>query len=154
MSEPAVYLDATASNEEVEAVRRLLDEAGLGVEVRASYVQKSLEVLLWTIFLSIPLRKFLNAFAEAYGKGLGEQAAGGTPAVARGLHGWLQRLHLSRPGDGQVILNDDEHGFQVLLSRDLPTEAIEALWQLDPARDGGEAGQVSWDPRTRWTPPF
>jgi hypothetical protein len=154
VSEPSVYLDETASDQEVEAVRRLLAEAGLDVEVRASYAQRSVVLTLWTVFMSIPLLKFLNAFAKAYGKGLGEQAAAGTPEAARGLHDWLQRLYASRPGEGWVVLNDDEHNFRVLLPRDLPPEAIEALWQVDPARDGGEAGQVSWDPMTRWTPPF
>src|SRR5450759_4336739 len=41
VSESSVYLDEKASDQEVEAVRRLLAEAGLDVEVRASYAQRS-----------------------------------------------------------------------------------------------------------------
>jgi hypothetical protein len=154
MSRYEVLLDATAPGDEVEAVARLVHEAGLDAEVIAAYERRSIESLPFIIMLGFPLSVFLGAFSKSYGTRLGEHAADGTRDATRHLLRWVHRLYESRSGDGQVVLNDDEHNLQIMLNRDLTEDAAEALWAIDPARDGGESGHLSWDPRGRWQAPW
>jgi len=149
-----ILMDATATPEEIEAVERIAPESGLAWDVRAAYERKSAGDLPWIVMLGVPLATMLAAFSKSYGETLGKHAADGTAKAAADLRRWLVGLYDARHGDGQVLLDDPDTHTRVLLDRDLPQEAIEALWEVDPVRDGGEAGQVSWDPAKRWHPPF
>lgn len=154
MTRYEILMDDTASAEEVAAVEQVAGTSGLHWDVRPDYGRKSAGDLPWIVMLGVPLGTMLTAFAKSYGETLGKHAADGTAKAAADLRRWLVSLYEARRGDGQVLLDDPETHTQVLLDRDLPQEAIEALWDVDPARDGGEAGHLSWDPAKRWHAPW
>lgn len=149
-----VLLEETATPEEVDAIQRLLSEAGLEAEARAAYARRSVGELPWVVMLSMPFGIFAAAFLKSYGENLGEHAADSTAEAARHVRAWITSVYAARPGEGHVLLDDTEHNVQVLLDADLTQEAAEALFEVDPATDGGDAGQLRWDPQRRWHPPF
>jgi hypothetical protein len=62
-----VVIEAEASEDEVRAVERLFDEAGVPAIVSAGLESRSVGTLPWAMIVTIPLTAFLTALAGAAG---------------------------------------------------------------------------------------
>lgn len=140
------------------ALRSLFADLGLDAEVSVDGDQRR-DVSSWTLCIGIPLAYLLVKFVDGYVSKLGELAAEASvePAATAGrrLHGWLQQLRATR-ADREItlVVEDPETEVTVEIPAALPPEACEALWQVDPDRDGGEARYLTWTADNGWTAPF
>jgi hypothetical protein len=124
---PTVLLDVEASPEEVAAVERVVRSFGIGGRVEAGLHRKALGDLPFTVYVFMPVAAgFLGAL--------------GTDLYA-GLKRFLTGIVEARNGRrGAVVIRD---GAQLVLSSDLPDEALQALAELDPSEL--EDGYWVWD---------
>ncbi|MFD7144013.1 hypothetical protein [Streptomyces sp. NPDC059919] len=140
------------------ALRSLFADLGLDAEVSVHGNQRR-DVSSWSLSIGIPLTYLLIKFGDGYVSKLGEMAAEASVESAatagRRLHGWLQQLRLTR-ADREItlVVEDPETEVTVEIPATLPPEACEALWQVDPDRDGGEARYLTWTSDSGWTAPF
>jgi hypothetical protein len=134
-----VSVDVEASEEEVEAVDAAFRDVGLSVEVRASYVRKSVGLLPWIVLIVLPLKGFLEQ--------LGREAATDTYAALKRL---VARIREARQGnEGSIVVEDPESSTTLVIGEDLPDEAYIGLYKMDP--EDYEGAYLLWDPdRGEW----
>ena len=118
---------------EIDALRRLFDEAGMPAIVHANYSRRSADPLPWVMIVKAPLMAFVLALA---GKAGGDAWEALRSAINRIYE---VRRRADRP-DGAIIL--DEGGRRVVLTTDLPDEAGRSLI----AGELPTTGYVVWDP--------
>jgi hypothetical protein len=121
---PEVVIESEASEDDVRAVERLFDEAGVPAIVSASLHSRSVSTLPWAMIVTFPLTAFLTAFAGAAGAD-----------AWRGLKSFVALVFETRRDPGRpdgairwederrtVILTDriPDDGFRQLTSGDLP----------------------------------
>ncbi|MFI6089494.1 hypothetical protein [Streptomyces sp. NPDC051218] len=140
------------------ALHSLFADLGLDADVTASGEERR-DPSSWVLHIGIPLGYLLTKFVDGYMAKLGELAAEATvdpTAVAgRRLHGWLQQLRATRTDRTiTLIVEDPATDVTVEIPSTLPAEACEALWQVDPDRDGGEARYLTWASDNGWSAPF
>lgn len=138
-----VELEAEAPPDEVDQLRALVSEVDPGWRVEPRILRMSAADLPWVVMLSVPVTAFLTAFASDAGH-----------AAWRGAHAWVARVYAARRGAGSVVLFDDEAGVSVVLRRDDPPEAYEALTGVLAAAGNHPPAHFWWDHDTgEWTAP-
>lgn len=139
-----IVCDEEAPQEEVSALNRVLHAYGLP-PATPTFGRRSLGDLPWQVLVTgAPFVAFWSTFASK----AGEDAY---KAVKR----WLVDMSKAR-GDrpGTVTIIDEPTQTWIVLSPDLPEQALRQLPTFDPVRDGGESGYARWDPdRRTWAPP-
>lgn len=140
-----VLLDVSASQEEVEDVRRAFSAAGVDAEVLAAYERKGIGEFPWIVMITAPTTMFFTAIAAAAGKDAYNAVKNLVQAV------WAARTKGSGPR-GNVILNDEQVGIWIALEPDLPAEAYEKLASLDLTRFKTEPLKYDRE-RGEWTSP-
>jgi hypothetical protein len=110
-----VTLDAGADEEEVAAVTRVFDEAGVPAIVTANYHRRSVGELPWVLILAAPLTAFLTRLAT-----------NAADDAHKALKSWIARLYEARRDrDGSIRIDDEGRTF--ILTRKIPDEGIREL---------------------------
>jgi hypothetical protein len=132
-------IDAGASEDEVRAVERLFDEAGVPAIVSAGLERRSVGTLPWAMIVTIPLTAFLTALAGA----AGADAWRGLKSFVAGV--FEARRAPDRP-DGAISWEDERR--TVILTDRIPDEGFHQLTSGElPA-----SGYFVWDEeRGEWT---
>jgi hypothetical protein len=148
-----VLLDAEATEDEVAGVESVLREAGLDWPVSAAYYRRGIGDFPWVIMLAGPPSVIVGLFAKKFTEKLAERAA---EDAYVSLKKWVQRLaSRRRDRNGTITINDPASGTVIVLDPELPDEAYRELPSIDPEKDGGESGYLSWnDEEGRWAPPW
>ncbi|NUP53656.1 MAG: hypothetical protein HOW97_40995 [Catenulispora sp.] len=137
-----VQLDAAVPPGEEAELREALAEAGFDVFAQDLPTVRGLENLDAIALLMIPLHSFLTAAgehlaADAYGR------------FKSGIRRLLHRPAKDESRPAPLIVQDTATGLKIVMERDLPDEAYEALRTLDLTTF--TAGPVDWDrARNRW----
>ena len=143
-------MDVAATPEETAAVPELLDELGLGIQVRSDHTDRgAIETLPWTLAIAVPVTTFLSAFTKKFGERAADASADAIDAAAKLLRRWIVRLYESRrPPQGVLILTDRDRGLDIVMPRDLSPDAYRQLTQILEALPSGMANRPS---ELRWT---
>jgi hypothetical protein len=149
--EAFVLMESTAPWEEVEAVRKVLREAGLDLPVHASLERRGLGDLPWYLLLVAPLARFGWTFVGAVGQRLGERTG---DAIADSLPTLIRQLWQSRTGrEGRMELEDTLTKARIMLTDDLPDEAYQALRRVDLTQPELQGNVLVFDPvSVEWRP--
>lgn len=148
MAEPRKTFRVTVLYDEVlaEETRKVFSRYGLPVEVNVTAAMADPNVVLYVNLADLviigPVSAFLGAFAGAAGKDAYAH-------LKRFLSEWRgrggRRIH-------RVRISDRDNRIGVLLSDDLPDEALQALFDLD-LQQFVDQDPATWDPQTRqWRP--
>lgn len=142
-------MDAAALPAETAPVQQLLDELDLNIQIRSDHADRGvMETLPWTLTIAVPAMTFLKAFMKRFGERTGDTAGDAVDAAARALHRWILRLHESRQGrQCFLILTDRTRGLDIVIPRDLSTEAYRQLTELLetlPERDANRPCELRW----------
>jgi hypothetical protein len=148
-----VLLDAEATADEVACVEAVLREAGIDWPVSPAYERRGIGDYPWVIMLVTPPSILFTLFTKKFTEKVAELAAEDAYA---GFKKWVQRLAARRRDpNGTITINDPASGTVIVLDPKLPDEAYRQLPSIDPEKDGGEAGYLSWnDEEGRWAPPW
>lgn len=128
-----VYLDDTATPEEVAAVREVFERYGIDAPVEATYMRKSAGVLPWLVHVAIDtavgdVLKHLARFASS------------------GVRDWTKEIWRGRQPSaadrGSITLEDGE-GTVVVIPSGLEDDAFDALADLD--WDDARGQYLTWD---------
>ena len=143
-----VILEAEATEEEVAGVEAELREVGLDWPVSAALERRGLGDYPWVIMLAGTPTVIFGVFAKKFTELAAEDAY-------KGVKSWVQRLaSRRRDPNGTITINDPASGTVIVLDPELPDEAYRQLQNVDPARDGGDLGFLSWSQKDqRWVPP-
>lgn len=146
--EMRVRMDVEASNDEIDAVRKVLGETGLDIPVKASYVRLSSVELPWYMLLVLPL---LGTYGKGFVEKLGQQHA---EALQSFLASLVRRLWKARrSSDGAFEIEDQMSGIRFHITRDLPDTAFFAMQDIDPTLPEHEGNVFIFDAETgRWKP--
>jgi hypothetical protein len=151
-----VSLDREATDAEVEAVRAVFAEAGLGAEVEANYIRLSAGTLPYVVDLVV---KGVPWLAAAYVLGAA-QAAGQDSWEAfrdggwRGLQRFVRSIGHARPDRQGHITVRSADAPVVVLTPDLSEASLRELGDLDWSEL--TAGQLAWNEEANewwWLPP-
>ncbi len=132
-----VHLDVGADEQEIAAVSRAYDEAGVPAIVTASIVRRSAitELLPWTMVVKVSLTVFLLRFAN-----------NAADDAYRALQTLIRRVYEARRGrPGSICLEDGER--KVILTDEVPDEGLRELVEgkLDaPGYYVWDAGRGVW----------
>ena len=146
-------MDREASPDEVAGVAAAFADAGLDVDLEASVLRKSAGASLpWIIYLEIEFGIFVAAFVGAAGNALGEKATGAAWEGVRKLIDNIRAARRNRP-DGALIIRDEHVHEEVVLTPNLPDDAIKALLKGEVRKT--ESSTLMWDPeRAVWRDPL
>jgi hypothetical protein len=149
--EAFVLMESTTPPDEVEAVRKVLRDAGLDLPVDASLERRSLGDLPWYLLLVAPLVKFGWTFAGKVAERLGERTG---DAIADTLPMLVRRLWQARTGpEGRMELEDSLTKARIVLTDDLPDEAYHALRRVDLTQPELQGNVLVFDPVSgKWLP--
>lgn len=149
--EALVLMESTAPSGDVEAVRKVLRQAGLDLPVFASLERRGLGDLPWYLLVVAPLAKFGWTFAGAVAQRLGERTG---DAIADSLSTLVRQLWRSRTGrEGRMELEDSPTKVRITLTYDLPDEAYQALRRVDLAQPELQGNVLVFDPVSgEWRP--
>lgn len=142
-----VDLDRFASQSEVEAVQRALEEVHVEATVRASYETRSVEIPPWVIYI------FAGTVATFWG---GLVAAAGADAW-KGLRDLIAKLFRARETSkaqkgSVVVVIEDVHEW-VVFADHLPDEAFKSILRIEIRHT--PAGQLQWDEKSMtWRDPL
>jgi hypothetical protein len=102
--------------------------------------------------LAGPPSVLFTLFAKKFAEKVAELAAEDAYVSFKKL---VQRLaERRRDPNGTITINDPASGTVIVLDPELPDEAYRQLPNIDPEKDGGELGYLSWtDEDGRWAPP-
>jgi hypothetical protein len=128
-----VYLDDTATPEEIAAVRDVFERYGIDAPVEANYMRKSAGVLPWLVHVAID-----TAVGDVL-KHLARYAASGVKDWAKEI--WRAR-QASTADRGSITLQDTE-GTVVVIPSGLEDDAFDALAHLD--WDDARGHYLTWD---------
>lgn len=138
-----VLVSATVDDAGRDAITEAFRSAGVDVQVGVIPARRG-EGLTWLALAVLPLSGFLTGIGSA----LAQQAKEGVKRLVQGVLG--DKHEERRPGE--LRLEDQDSGTTIVLTRDLPEEAYQALLALDLAAVK-ENTVLSWEPvRLRWMP--
>jgi hypothetical protein len=142
-----VATDDLATDAELEAVDQAFRRAGFEVRAEAVVGRKSEGVLPWVIYVTLtaPIASFFGSFAVEAGKDA-------YSTVKRWLREICESRQESGNGSGAVVLRDSE-GSSLILTSQLPEEALDALRGLDWSEKRGDYLIWSHD-RGEWLDPL
>lgn len=137
-----VQLDADVPPGEEAELREALAAAGFDVLAQDLPRTRGLENLDAMALLMIPLHAFLTAAGTRL-------AADAYPRFKAGIRRLLNRPAADDAKPGPLIVQDTATGLKIVLDRDLPDQAYEALRTLDLTTF--RSGPLDWDHgRGRW----
>jgi hypothetical protein len=125
-------MDAVATAGESLAVQKLLDELALNIQVQSDHAARgAIEVLPWTLTITIPATTFLTAFARRFGERAADASAETLDGTARLMRRWISRLYAARTApEGDLVLTDIDLAVDIWMPRDLSTDAYRQLRHL------------------------
>ena len=143
-----IVLEMEAPPEEVTAIQKVVDDAGISASVKPTYLRLSAEELPWLIFFLTPLWVFFRAFLEAAGAEIGKEVGREASQV---MHQFILQLYNARKNpNGNMALWDPGTHSHVTLEQDLPEEAYRQLAQMGPELLEGH--HWAWDhDQNQWT---
>lgn len=147
----SVNTEAGAHAPELAAVREVFQRAGFEVDVQPVLIRRSAGVLPWivSVTLTVPIAAWFTSFAVESGKLAAQDAHAAVKVFAKGV---FAARHDAGSGRGALDLEDPE-GSQLILSSDLPDEALDALAGID--WDEARGGYLTWDTtERRWLDPM
>jgi hypothetical protein len=132
-----VYLDDKASPAELAGIRETFRKHGFDVEPEANYMRKSADVLPWVVV--VVLLTPIGSFFRAFGERAGQDAYDAVQAWVREV--WEARA-ASEASEGSLAVEDSD-GTHLILSTNIPPEALAALSEIDWAAQQGR--YLTWD---------
>jgi hypothetical protein len=131
-----VYLENSASKEEIHAIEEAFTAAGLRATVNADLGGKSIGPgELWAMYIVFPFPLFFEELARAAGKQIGTQLGNEIGKdVCAAYRRVIDSIWSARGANGGIVQRDNQNGVEAELEADLPLEAYDKLRKLDLTR--------------------
>jgi hypothetical protein len=138
-----VQLDAAVPVGEEDELKQALAAAGFAVTAKELPAVRGVEMLNAVALMMIPLHAFLSAAGSKAGAEV-------WPLFKTGIRKILHRDLVGPASVGRpLVVQDTATGLKIVMDRDLPDEAYEALRTLDLT--AFHQGPIDWDhSRGRW----